>query len=163
MFSYETNLCKYTVYKYFDLEVTLGVTRREKKLKRKRSCRKKKESGKFSWKCIHIYIYIHSRLEAINQTKKSLPRSQIHGYVFHNYTRVYFHMSCPCILKRLKYRPDTLCAPVRPEFSCNFVDISKNGRCYVLRNFFFPRVFYFFFFSILKIILFKTPVFTFLI
>lgn len=111
-------------------------------------------------------IYIFRRLETINQTKKSLPRFQIHGYVFHNYTRVYFHMSCPCILKRLKYRPDTLCAPVRPEFSCNFVDISKNGRCYVLRNFvpsFHLYFILFCFFFYFKNSLFKTPVFIFLI
>lgn len=108
-------------------------------------------------------IYIFCRLETINQTKKSLPRFQIHGYVFHNYTRVYFHMSCRCILKRLKYRPDTLCAPVRPEFSCNFVDISKNGRCYVLRNFvpsFHLYFILFCFFSILKILYLK-PLFLF--
>lgn len=111
---------------------------------------------------MYIYIYTYSRLEAINQRKKSLPRFQIHGYVFHNYTRVYFHMSCPCILKRLKYRPDTLCAPVRPEFSCNFVDISKNGRCYVLRNFvpsFHVYFILFFFFSILKILHYLKPLF----
>lgn len=93
-----------------------------------------------------------------------MPRFQIHGYVFHNYTRVYFHMSCPCILKRLKYRPDTLCAPVRPEFSCNFVDISKNGRCYVLRNFvpsFHVYFILFFFFYFKNSSLFKTFVFTF--
>lgn len=60
MFSYETNLCKYTVYKYFDLGVTLRVTRREKELKRKRQCRKKKRIGKtFVKMYIYMYIYIH--------------------------------------------------------------------------------------------------------